>query len=93
MHESEEGRVGGDGKLALAIVSERQTAVPDARTLARLTLDGYAVWFAGETAKSKITESDNPLPELEPSASPTISAAPIPTSGPVLQTPVLPSLP
>jgi hypothetical protein len=82
-----------DGKLAVAIVSERHTAVPDARSLARLTLDGYAAWFAAELSKAKITESANPLPEPEPSASPPISVAPIPTSGPVLQTPVLPSLP
>ena len=82
-----------DGKLAVAIVSERKTAVPDARMLARLTLDGYDAWFAAESAKAKINESDNPLPELEPSASPTNSTAPIPTSGPVLETPVLPSLP
>jgi hypothetical protein len=58
-----------DGNLALAIVTERKTAVPDARTLDRLILAGYTVWFDAEYAKATITESDNPLPELAPSAS------------------------
>jgi parvulin-like peptidyl-prolyl isomerase len=83
-----------DGKLAVAIVSERKTAVPDARNLARLTLDGYDVWFAAEYAKATVTRSDNPLPELAPSASPTASptAAGTPLA-PLMPTPQLPVIP
>jgi parvulin-like peptidyl-prolyl isomerase len=82
-----------DGKLAVAVVTERKTAVPDTRTLARLTLDGYDAWFAAEYAKAKITESDHPLPELEPSASPTVTAGPVLPSAPVLDTPNVPAIP
>jgi hypothetical protein len=82
-----------DGKLALAVVTERKTAVPDARTIARLTLDGYDAWFAAEYAKAKITESDHPLPELEPSASPTITPPAALPSAPALDTPNVPAIP
>jgi hypothetical protein len=84
-----------DGKLALALVTERRTAVPDERTLDRLTLDGYDAWFASEHAKATITRSDNPLPELMPSASPSpsASAAPALPSMPALDTPNLPAIP
>ncbi len=84
-----------DGKLALALVTERRTAVPDARTLDRLTLDGYVAWFASEYAKAAITRSDSPLPELMPSASPSpsTSAAPALPSAPALDTPNLPIIP
>jgi hypothetical protein len=84
-----------DGKLAVALVSERKTAVPDARTLDRLSMDGYDVWFAAEFAKATITRSDNPLPELAtPSPSSTASSsAPVEPSLPVLDTPNLPSIP
>ena len=81
-----------DGKLALAIVSERRTAAPDARTLDRLTLDGYNAWYASEYAKAKITRTDNPLPELV-SPTPSASTAPELPSGPVLDTPNLPTVP
>jgi hypothetical protein len=82
-----------DGKLAAAVVSERKTAVPDARTLARLTLDGYDAWFGSEYARAKITRSDHPLPELEPSASPSPTPAPALPSAPVLVTPNVPAIP
>jgi parvulin-like peptidyl-prolyl isomerase len=84
-----------DGKLAVAVVTERKTAGPDARTLARLTLDGYDAWFAAEYAKAKITQSDHPLPELEPSASPSPTDTPAPAlpSAPVLDTPNVPVVP
>jgi hypothetical protein len=84
-----------DGKLAVAVVTERRTAVPDARSLARLTLDGYDAWFAVEYAKAKITESDHPLPELEPSLSPSpvVSAPPVLPSAPALETPNVPVMP
>jgi len=83
-----------DGKLALALVTERRTAVPDARTLNRLTLDGYDAWFASEYAKATIARSDNPLPELAtPSPSSSASAAPVLPSAPALDTPNLPSIP
>jgi hypothetical protein len=58
-------------------------------------LDGYDAWFAAEYAKAKITESDHPLPELEPSASPSpteTSAQALP-SAPVLDTPNVPAIP
>jgi hypothetical protein len=86
-----------DGKLAVALVSDRRTAVPDARMLDRLTLDGFDIWFAAESAQATITKSDHPLPELEPSSSPSASAAataaPVLPSGPVLETPNLPAIP
>ena len=84
-----------DGKLAAAVVSERRTAVPDARMLDRLTLDGYDAWFASEYAKATITRSDHPLPELEPSpsATPSTSAGPVLPSAPALDTPNLPAIP
>ena len=63
-----------DGKLACAVVDERTTGLPDARTTARLTLDGYAAWFHSEKIKATITRAEHPLPELEPSASPSPSA-------------------
>jgi hypothetical protein len=62
-----------DGKLALAVVTQLRTAPPDAAMLDRLTLDGYAAWLASARSKATITRSDNPLPELAPSASPTPS--------------------
>ncbi|MGD0247856.1 MAG: hypothetical protein ABSB75_02275 [Candidatus Limnocylindrales bacterium] len=84
-----------DGKLALAVVTERRTAVPDARSLARLALDGYSVWFDSELAKATITRSDNPLPELMPSPTATSSSsiAPELPSMPALDTPNLPVIP
>jgi hypothetical protein len=84
-----------DGKLAVAVVTERKIAAPDARTLARLTLDGYDAWFAAEYTKAKITESDHPLPELEPSASPspTVTAPPVLPSARVIDTPNVPAMP
>lgn len=87
-----------EGKLAVAVVDERTTQAPDARTLDRLSLDGYDSWFASELAKATITRSDNPLPELEPSSSPSQSASPaasepVMPSLPVLDTPNLPELP
>ena len=84
-----------DGKLALAVVDQRRNGVPDARTLDRLTLDGYDAWFASEHAKATITRSDNPLPELMPSQSPSpaTSAAPELPSAPALDTPNLPVIP
>ena len=83
------------GKLALAVVTERRTAVPDATTLARLALDGYSVWFDIELAKATITRSDNPLPELMPSPTATSSSsvAPEMPSMPALDTPNLPVIP
>jgi hypothetical protein len=53
-----------DGKLALAYVTERRIAAPDARMLDRLALDGYDAWYSSEYAKATITRSDGPLPEL-----------------------------
>ena len=82
-----------DGKLVVAVVDKRQTAVPDARTLDRLSIDGFTVWYSGQYKKAKITETTNPLPELMPSASPTSSAAPVLPSTPVLDTPQLPAVP
>jgi hypothetical protein len=86
-----------DGKLALASVTERRTALPDARMLDRLRLDGYDVWFASQYATATITESAHPLPELEPSSSPSASAStsvgPILPSAPALDTPNIPSIP
>ena len=73
-----------DGKLALAYITERRMAAPDARTLDRLTLDGYDVWFGSEYAKATITRADDPLPELRtptPSGVPTASLV-LPTGAP-----------
>lgn len=82
-----------DGKLACAIVTERHSGLPDPRTSARLRLDGYDAWFASELAAATITRSDHPLPELEPSVSPSPSPTlPLP-SGPALETPALPTIP
>jgi hypothetical protein len=80
-----------DGKLGCAIVDERHTGLPDGRTSARLTLDGYDAWFAGELSAATITRSDHPLPELESTASPSPTLS-LPT-GPVLETPALPTIP
>jgi hypothetical protein len=80
-----------DGRLALAVVSERRTAVPDSAMAARLELDGFDAWLASELAAATITRSDVPLPELAPSASPT-STIPAPTMPP-LETPGLPTIP
>jgi hypothetical protein len=83
-----------DGNLALAIVTERRTAVPEGRMLDRLTLDGYSAWFGSEYTKATITRSDNPLPELMPSASPSATASlPILPSAPSIVTPGLPAIP
>jgi hypothetical protein len=82
-----------DGKLACAIVTERKSGIPDARTTARLTLDGCAAWFSSERAAAAITRSDHPLPELEPSASPSPSPTLSLPSGPVPETPALPTIP
>jgi hypothetical protein len=79
-----------DGKLALAIVDKRQTAVPDPRTLDRLALDGFNAWFASELAKANITRSADPLPGTN---SPTPSPSAALPSMPVLATPNLPVIP
>ena len=73
----------------------RRPAIPDAATLDRLTLSGYDAWFATEYGKATITRTDNPLPELLPSASPSPSAsasAALP-SLPVFDTPIVPVVP
>jgi hypothetical protein len=82
-----------DGKLALAIVDDRHVGIPAPRTVARLTLDGYAAWYQSERTKATITRSDNPLPELAPSASPSPTAAGTLPSMPAIATPNLPSIP
>jgi hypothetical protein len=82
-----------DGKLACAVVTERKAGLPDARTTARLSLDGYAAWFSSERASATITRSDHPLPEFEPSASPNASPTLSLPSGPALVTPALPTIP
>ncbi len=86
-----------DGKLAVAVVTERRAAVPDPRTLGRLILDGYDAWLASELARATITRSDNPLPELMPSSSPSSSASasalPALPSMPALDTPNVPIVP
>jgi hypothetical protein len=82
-----------DGKLALAIVDDRHLGIPAPRTVARLTLDGYAAWYASERTNATITRSDNPLPELAPSASPSPTAAGTLPSMPAIATPNLPSIP
>jgi hypothetical protein len=80
-----------DGKLGLAVVDERRTGVPEGRMLDRLTLDGFDAWFASEMAAATITRADHPLPELEPSPSPTATSA-LPTAlG--LETPNIPTMP
>jgi hypothetical protein len=80
-----------DGKLACAIVDARSSGTPSARTTARLSLDGFDAWYHGERTKATITRSDNPLPELMPSASPSPTRA-LPTM-PGLVTPNLPTIP
>jgi hypothetical protein len=84
-----------DGKLGMAIVIERRTAAPDERLMARLRLDGYYAWFGSEYSKAKIDRSDHPLPELEPSASPSPTSTPgvVVPSAPELETPNLPVVP
>ena len=81
-----------DGKLALALVTERRTAVPDARMLDRLSLVGFDAWLDSELAKATLTRSDNPLPQLMPSPTPT-PTAPVLPSAPPLETPNLPAIP
>lgn len=79
-----------DGKLACAIVDTRSSGIPSARTLARLSLDGFDAWYHGERTAAIITRSEDPLPELaSPSPSPTRA---LPTM-PVLATPALPTIP
>jgi hypothetical protein len=78
-----------DGKLACAIVDSRQTGVVSARTSARLFLDGFDAWYHTEHTKASITRSDNPLPELAPSPSPTHALLTMPA----LDTPILPVVP
>jgi hypothetical protein len=80
-----------DGKLACAIVDSRSTGAPSPRTVARLTLDGFDAWYHSERAKAATTRSDNPLPELAPSPSPTPTRAL--TTMPGLDTPALPTIP
>jgi hypothetical protein len=80
-----------DGKLALAIVDERRTGPPDARMLARLTLDGFQPWFGAELAKATISRNPNPLPELLTSASPSASPTASPTGA--IELPSLPTMP
>jgi hypothetical protein len=79
-----------DGKLALAVVTERKTDIPELRMRDRLALDGFAVWFASERSKATIWRSDDTLPELR-------SPTPRPTSTfetvPPLETPRLPTIP
>jgi hypothetical protein len=72
---------------------QRTISAPVARTVARLTLDGYAAWYQSERTRATITRSDNPLPELAPSASPSPTAAGTLPSMPAIATPNLPSIP
>jgi hypothetical protein len=82
-----------DGKLAFAIVSERRSGIPDQRTAARLTLDGYDAWLHSERVAATITRIDHPLPELEPSRSPSPSPTLALPTIPGLETPALPTIP
>jgi hypothetical protein len=83
-----------DGKLVLALVDQRATAVPDPRMLDRLALDGYDAWFAGELAKATVSRNETPLPELAPSAAPSSSSSSAPgASVPEVATPNLPTVP
>jgi hypothetical protein len=82
-----------DGKLACAIVTDRHPGLPNPRTTGRLRLDGLDAWLAGELAKATVTRADHPLPELEPSASPSRSPTPVLPSAPALGTMPLPTIP
>ena len=71
-------------------MDSRSSGIPSARTLARLSLDGFDAWYHDERIAATITRSDNPLPELaSPSPSPTLA---LPTM-PGLATPALPTIP
>jgi hypothetical protein len=82
-----------DGKLACAFVTERKTGLPDARTTARLRLDGFDAWLSSALATATVTRADHPLPELEPSVSPSSTPTLGLPTGPVLATPVMPTIP
>jgi hypothetical protein len=85
-----------DGKLAVALVTERKTDAPDSKTMNRLVLDGYNAWFASEYSQATITRANILLPELitpSPSAAPSASAVPEMPSAPALDTPYLPEIP
>jgi hypothetical protein len=73
-----------DGDLALFRPVETRTALPDPEIAGRLTVEGYANWFAGQRAAASIILAANPLPEAYPSASPGSTAPP---------TPLIPGLP
>jgi hypothetical protein len=78
------------GDLAIFRPEATRTALPDAAIAARLTVEGYASWFAAARAAAKIVLAANPLPEAYPSATPATSSPP--TIAP-LPTPVIPGLP
>jgi hypothetical protein len=83
-----------DGKLALAVVSERKTAAPDAATADRIYLDAFEAWLASCRSAATITRSNNPLPEVLPSSTPTSTSGLVLPSAPLppLVTPALPSI-
>jgi hypothetical protein len=79
-----------EGDLAIVRPEAARTALPDAAIAARLTVEGYASWFAAARAAAHIVLAANPLPEAYPSATPTTSSPP---TIPPLPTPVIPGLP
>jgi hypothetical protein len=79
-----------DGDLALFRPEATRTELPDAAIAARLTIEGYATWFAAARAGAQVVLSANPLPEDYPSATP---AGSTPPTIPPLPTPVIPGLP
>jgi len=78
------------GDLALLRPTATRSALPDPAIAARLTVEGYASWFANARSGAQIVLAANPLPEAYPSTTPGSSAPP---TIPPLPTPVVPSLP
>jgi hypothetical protein len=78
------------GDLALFRPTATRTELPDPAIAARLTVEGYANWFAAQRAQARIELAANPLPEAYPSVT---STPPGPPTLAPLPTPVVPGLP
>ena len=75
------------GDLALFVPAAHRTAPPTPDEVARIRVEAFARWYAAQLASATVVLDPDPLPELQPSVSPTIPLV----SPPGLPTPVLPS--
>lgn len=81
------------GDLVLFVPAAHRIGVPDPDAVARIQVEGFARWLAAQIAAATIVLDPDPLPELEPSPTPTVPTLATPALPTPVVPPTLPGLP